>query len=97
MDNNPDALAQWIAQQQRANSLSHQPPELHLHQHHHQAPVVPPPIDKIEDPTSIRVPPLVVATYALFLSVALALPLTLIAVILETSQQPQIQYVEPRW
>ena len=96
MDNTKDALAQWIAQQQ-ADSLSQQPPELHLHQHHHQAPPVVHPPTRIEDPSSIRVPPLVVATYALFLSVALALPLTLIAVILETSQQPQIQYVEPRW
>lgn len=97
MKDQSDALVQWIAEQQRANSLSpkHPAPELHLHQHHYPAPpeprrAVPPP----HDDYTVRVPPLVAATYMLFLSVALALPLALIGAIVN-GDRPSVHYIQP--
>lgn len=95
-DPKADALAIWLIEQQQASRLAQQqtpPGELHLHQHHHAAPA-PAPVAEPEQQT-VRLHPLFAATYMLFVSIALALPLTLIAVILENANRPSIQYVQP--
>lgn len=90
-------LTQWIAQQQRASSLSQkQPaPELHLHQHHH--PTTPPAVEY--EPRSERLHPLFVAVYMLFVSLAISVPLALVAAIIESTTRPDVQYIQPqgRW
>lgn len=91
------ALAAWLVEQQQASRLAQPqtpPGELHLHQHHHAAPA-PLPRAEADQRQAVRLHPLFVATYMLFVSVALALPLTLIAVILDTGNRPTIQYVQP--
>lgn len=89
-----DALVQWIAAQQRASSLSQsQAPELHLHQHHH--PATPPPSAEFERRPE-RLHPLFVAVYMLFVSVAISVPLALLAAIVDSSNRPDVQYVQPQ-
>jgi hypothetical protein len=95
-DPRADALALWLVQRQQASQLSQPqspPGELHLHQHHHAAPA--PPLVEESEPQTVRLHPLVVATYMLFLSVAISLPLALIAAIVEAGNRPSIQYVQP--
>lgn len=93
MKDQSDALAQWLAEQQRASSLSRkQPaPELHLHQHHH--PATPPPVAEFE--RRERLHPLFVAVYMLFVSIAISVPLALLAAIVDSSNRPDVQYVQP--
>lgn len=91
-----DALAQFIAAQQRASDLARPTTgELHLHQHHHAAPS---PAAETERPPE-RLHPLFVATYMLFVSLAISVPLALIGAIVEATNQPDVQYIQPggRW
>jgi len=87
-------LTQWIAEQQRASSLSKkQPaPELHLHQHHHPTP---PPAAEFERRPE-RLHPLFVAVYMLFVSIAISVPLALLAAIVDSSNRPDVHYVQPQ-
>lgn len=98
MKDQSDSLVQWIAAQRRASSLSQQQPapELHLHQHHH--PTTPPAAEY--EPRPERLHPLFVAVYMLFVSIAISVPLALLAAIVESSNRPDVQYVQPqqgRW
>ena len=91
-------LSQWIAEQQRASSLSKkQPaPELHLHQHHH--PTAPPAAEHDRRPE--RMHPLTYMFSLFLLSIALSVPLALLAAIVESSNRPSVNYVQPsqeRW
>lgn len=90
------ALVLWLAEQQQASRLAQQqaPGELHLHQHHHAAPALPVAEPEPEYRT-IRLHPLFLATYILFISVAMALPLAMIAAIIEAGNRPSVQYVQP--
>lgn len=92
-DPKTEALAIWLAQQQQQSYLAQQqtqPGELHLHQHNHAAPAPAP-----EQRQTMKMHPLFAATYLLFISVALALPLALIAAIVEAGNQPEIIYQQP--
>jgi hypothetical protein len=94
-DPKADALAIWLVEQQQASRLAQQQPqlgELHLHQHHHAAP--PAPVSTPE-PQTVRMHPLFVAAYMLFLSVAISLPIALIAAIVEAGSRPDVQYIQP--
>ncbi|HZG40477.1 MAG TPA: hypothetical protein VEZ50_17505 [Nodosilinea sp.] len=94
-DPNANALAIWLIEQQQASQTAQpqsQPGELHLHQHHHAA--TPPPVSPPE-PQTVRLHPLFVATYMLFLSVAISVPLALIAAIVDSTNRPSVQYVQP--
>jgi hypothetical protein len=95
-DHQAQALALWLSEQQQASRLAQQqaPGELHLHQHHHAAPM-PAPIAEPEQPQTVRLHPLFVATYMLFVSVAISLPIALIAAIVEAGDRPDVQYVQP--
>lgn len=88
-------LTQWIAEQQRASSLSPKQAatELHLHQHNH--PAVAPPSAEFER-RSERLHPLFVAVYMLFVSVAISVPLALLAAIVDASNRPDVQYIQPQ-
>lgn len=91
------ALVLWLAEQQQASRLAQQqaPGELHLHQHHHAAPAPPPVAEPEPEYRTIRLHPLILATYILFISVAMALPLAMIAAIIEAGNRPSVQYVQP--
>ena len=102
-DSRPDgdaALELWRAfQSQQSSRLADTlPPEIHLHQHHHAAPSPPPaPVTRHRPapvPTYRReLPhPLITALYMLMVSVALALPLAVIAAIVGASNHPQVIY-----
>ena len=95
-DPRADALAIWLVeQQQQSGRLSrHESPpvELHLHQHHHAAPA-PLPLAEGEVET-VRLHPLFVATYILFVSLAFSVPLALIGAIVEAGR-PQVIYQQP--
>jgi hypothetical protein len=95
-DPRADALAIWLVEQQQASRLAQQqtaPGELHLHQHHHAAPV-PAPVAEPEHQT-VRLHPIFMATYLLFLSVAISVPLALIAAIVDSTHRPAVQYIQP--
>lgn len=94
-DPRADALAIWLVQQQQASRLTHPKTpsgDLHLHQHHHAA--SPAPVST-PAPQTMRLHPLFVATYMLFLSVAISVPLALIAAIVDSTNRPSVQYVQP--
>lgn len=93
MQDQNSLLTQWIADQQRASSLStKQPaPELHLHNHHHPAT---PATDFERRPE--RLHPLFVAVYMLFVSIAISVPLALLAAIVDSSNRPDVQYIQPQ-
>lgn len=101
MDNNTE-LTKWIDTQRQASSIAQPgqlPPELHLH-HHHAAPLAPtPPPINVEDYRLVRMHPLLFGTYLLVVSVALALPLAFLAAIVESTNRPEVQYIQPpvRW
>ena len=93
-DPKADALAIWLVEQQQASRKAHpqQPPgELHLH--HHAAPAPPPVADA--QPQTVRLHPLITATYMLLLSLAISLPLAMLAAILDAGTRPAVQYVQP--
>jgi len=94
-DPRADALAIWLVEQQQASRLAqHQKPgELHLHQHHHAAPA-PAPVAEPE-PQDSRLHPIFVATYMLFISIAISVPMALLAAIVDSTNQPSVQYVRP--
>jgi ABC-type phosphate transport system permease subunit len=96
-DQQSQALVLWLAEQQQASRLAQQQTrsELHLHQHHHAAPA-PPPLAEPEQPQTVRLHPIFVATYMLFVSVAISLPIALIAAIVESNSRPDVQYVQPQ-
>lgn len=98
LDPRTEALALWLHSQQENSRLAQQqqtkPGELHLHQHHHAAPA-PPPVTEPEQPQTVRLHPLFVATYLLFVSVAISLPIALIAAIVEAGSRPDVHYVQP--
>jgi hypothetical protein len=56
---------------------------------------MPAPIAEPEQPQTVRLHPLFVATYMLFVSVAISLPIALIAAIVEAGSRPDVQYVQP--
>lgn len=94
-DPNAEALAIWLIEQQQASQMAQpqpQPGQLHLHQHHHAA--SPAPVSNPETQT-VRLHPLFVATYMLFLSVAISVPLALIAAIVDDGNRPQVIYQQP--
>ncbi len=97
MDNNE--LTKWIDSQRQVSGIAqpgHQvPPELHLH---HHAPPVPQSNDQ-ERATITRIHPLFAATYMLFVSLAISIPLALLAAIVESTNRPSVQYIQPpaRW
>jgi ABC-type phosphate transport system permease subunit len=93
-DPRADALAIWLVEQQTSRLAQHQKPgELHLHQHHHAAPAPAPVTDP--DPQTVRLHPIFVATYILFLSIAISVPLALLAAIVDATNRPSVQYVRP--
>ena len=95
-DPKADALAIWLVEQQQKSHLAQQQQpagELHLHQHHHAAPA-PAPVAETA-PQTVRMHPLFVAVYMLFVSVALSLPLALIAAIVHAGNRPQVIYQQP--
>lgn len=93
-DPRADALAIWLVEQQQASRLAqHQKPgELHLHQHHYPAPAPLP----VAEPQTVRLHPIFVATYMLFLSIAISVPLALLAAIVDSTNRPSVQYVQPQ-
>lgn len=94
-DHQAQALVLWLAEQQQASRLAQQQAptgELHLHQHHHAAPAPAPVAEPEQDYRTVRMHPLFVAAYMLFLSVAISLPIALIAAIVD---RPDVQYVQP--
>jgi hypothetical protein len=94
MSDQSDALVQWIAAQQRASSISQkQPaPELHLHQHHHPTTAAAAEFERRPE----RLHPLFVAVYMLFVSIAISVPLALLAAIVDASNRPDVQYIQPQ-
>ena len=100
-DPRTEALALWLHTQQENSRLAQQqqpPGELHLHQHHHAAPTVPAPIGVPEQPQTVRLHPLVFMACLFLLSLALSVPLALIAAISE-SNRTEVHYIQPgeRW
>ncbi len=96
------ALALWLAQQQQASQLAQQQSatELHLHNHHHAAPVAPitPAAPITPEPQSeTRLHPLVVAATLLLLSVSISLPLAMFAAVVEAVRGPEVHYVPRSW
>ena len=90
-DPRAETLAIWLVEQQQKSHLAQQQQpagELHLHQHHHAAPA-PAPVAETA-PQTVRMHPLFVAVYMLFVSVALSLPLALIAAIVDTGNRPTL-------
>lgn len=96
MSDQTKVLALWLAEQQQASRLAQQQTatELHLHQHHHAAPA-PPPVAEPEQPQTVRLHPLVLATYALLLSIAISVPLALLGAMVDALNRPTVQYVQP--
>lgn len=98
-DPRAEALAIWMVEQQKASKMAQQQTsagDLHLHQHHHTAP---PPAAEFERRPE-RLHPLFVAVYMLFVSVAISVPLALLAAIVDASNRPDVQYIQPqqgRW
>ncbi|PZV07835.1 MAG: hypothetical protein DCF32_06285 [Leptolyngbya sp.] len=90
------ALALWLAEQQQASRLAQQqaPGEIHLHQHHHHAPTRPP-VAEPEQPQTVRLHPLALATYALLLSIAISVPLALLGAMVDALNRPSVEYVQP--
>jgi hypothetical protein len=93
------ALARWIAQQQQqgvplANKL---PPEIHLHQHNYHAAPAPAPVAAPEpkQPQTVRLHPLVFMFSLFLLSIALSIPLALLSAIVDATNRPSVQYVQP--
>ena len=94
-DPRADALAIWLVEQQQTSRLAqHQKPgELHLHQHQHHYAAPAPVTDPA--PQTVRLHPIFVATYLLFISIAISVPLALLAAIVDSTNQPSVQYVRP--
>lgn len=96
-DPRADALAIWMVEQQQKSHLAQQqtPPagELHLHHHHHAAPT-PPPVAAPENHPA-RMHPLFVATYMLFISLAISIPLALLGAMVDALNRPSVEYVQP--
>jgi ABC-type phosphate transport system permease subunit len=97
-DPRTQALAIFLAEQ-AANRPAHwaqskQLAELHLHHHHYAAPE-PSPVAEPE-PQTVRLHPIFVATYMLFLSIAISVPLALLAAIVDSTNRPSVQYVQPQ-
>lgn len=101
-DPQTQALAIFLAEQ-AANRPAHlaqhkQLGELHLHQHqHHYAASEPEPSPvATPEPQSLRMHPIFVATYLLFISIAISVPLALLAAIVDSTNRPSVQYVQPQ-
>lgn len=93
-DRTQDALALWIAQQQHDSQMAqhrHSKAELHLHQHNHAAP----PSTATEKPQPAHYHPLVVATYAVLMALAVSVPLALLGAMVDSLNRPSVQYVQP--
>lgn len=93
-DPKTEALAIWLAQQQQSSYQAQQqakPGELHLHQHQHHASATPPEFERRTE----RLHPLFVAVYMLFVSVAISVPLALLASIVDASNRPDVHYIQP--
>lgn len=88
-----EKLAILLASQPKQKSELAKPTEVHQHIHLHQAPALPP-VELSSPPDPERLHPLVVAMSMLLFSVALALPLTLLAAIVDAINQPDIYYLE---
>lgn len=93
-----DAMALWLVEQQQQSSspIAHRGPagDLHLHQHHYAAPA-PGATPEPEQHPITRPNPLVMMFSLFLFSIAISVPLALLAAIVDATNRPSVEYVQP--